>query len=61
MIAIVNVSPDASPTGENEYEVRINQRVICRFTHDRYPGGLSRCLREAADAVDEQQEKRVRF
>lgn len=53
MIAIVNVSPvDAPMTGKNTYEVRINQRVIATFEHDRKPDGAAQCLRDAADAID---------
>ena len=53
MIAIVNVSPEPAPfTGQNEYEVRINKRVITTFTHNRSINGLAQCLRDAADSVD---------
>jgi hypothetical protein len=52
MIAIVNVSPDAPVTGINQYEVRINRRVIAKFEHFRHLDGLAQCLRDAADAVD---------
>lgn len=55
MIAIVNVSPEDAPTvGLNDYEVRINSRVICTFQHERKFEGLAQCLRDAADAVDKQ-------
>lgn len=50
MIAIVNVSKDPKPTGPHPYEVRINHRVIARFTHQREQG-LSVCLYRAAFAV----------
>ncbi len=54
MLAIVNVSPDDAPlTGRNKYEVRINRRVIATFEHDRLPDGAARCLRDAADAVEQ--------
>jgi hypothetical protein len=52
MIAIVNVSPDAPVTGINQYEVRINRRVIAKFEHFRHLDGLAQCLRDAADAVE---------
>ena len=52
MIVIVNVTPDAPLKGLNKYEVRINQRVIAEFEHLRGEKGLSRRLRDAADAVD---------
>ena len=53
MLAIVNVSPaDAPLTGTNQYEVRINARVIATFEHDRRPDGAAQCLRDAADAIE---------
>lgn len=52
MIAIVNVSnEDVSPLGINQYELRINQDVICTFEHDRTKG-LSDCLIQAAKACE---------
>lgn len=58
MLAIVNVSPEDAPLfGINQYEVRINHRVIARFEHDRQPGGAADCLRAAADAVDKAREE----
>lgn len=58
MIAIVNVSPqDAPMVGVNNYEVRINRKVICTFEHNRSHDGLAQCLRDAADAVDVQSSK----
>ena len=56
MIAIVNVSDEDAPnTGINNYELRINRRVMCEFEHDRGIGNLSQCLRDAADAYDKKQ------
>lgn len=53
MLAIVNVSPEGTPMiGLNNYEVRLNTRVIATFTHDRKPGHAAQCLRDAADAVE---------
>lgn len=53
MLAIVNVSPQDAPlSGLNQYEVRINRRVIATFEHDRQYGNAAQCLRDAADAVD---------
>jgi hypothetical protein len=51
MIAIVNVSKNPTPTGVQEYELRINHDVITKFTHRREEG-LVRCLQKAALAVD---------
>ena len=52
MIAIVNVTNPLTEAGPNRYEVRINSKVITKFTHNR-ENGLSQCLRSAARAVDE--------
>jgi hypothetical protein len=61
MIAIVNVTERPAETGPHDYEVRINRQVITRFQHRR-EDGLAKCLRLAADAVDEAREKEfVRF
>jgi hypothetical protein len=49
MIAIINVSE--SPKGINDYEVRINKQLICRFQHKREEG-LAKCLQLAAQAVE---------
>ena len=56
MIVIQNIGPhDGSDLlGVREYEVRINQEVICRFRHRR-GDGLARCLLEASKAVGRQQ------
>jgi hypothetical protein len=51
VIAIVNVSKKAKPTGIHRYELRINRDVICKFTHRREES-LSKCLRRAAEAYD---------
>jgi hypothetical protein len=53
MLAIVNVSDEDTPAvGINQYEVRINYRVIATFEHDRQYGNAAECLRDAADAVE---------
>lgn len=53
MLAIVNVSPEGTPyTGTNHYEVRVNQKVIATFDHDRQYGAAAHCLRDAADAIE---------
>lgn len=58
MIQIVNVSPEDAPiTGEHDYHLKINNRVMCSFKHDRQQNGLSQCLRDAADAFDQQDDK----
>ncbi len=52
MIKIINVSTGDSLVGEHDYELYINQSLICTFKHDRSSIGLAQCLRDAADAVD---------
>lgn len=53
MIKVVNVSDvDAPLVGLNDYELRINDRVMVTFPHKRQTNGLSACLRDAADAMD---------
>lgn len=60
MIGIVNTSPENAPTmGENTYEVRINEKVICLFTHNRQIKGLAQCFRDAADAVERVEAERI--
>lgn len=53
MISIVNISDEETPPiGLNEYELRINRKVIVEFKHKRGYGKLAQCLRDAADALD---------
>lgn len=54
MLAIVNVTPN-DHQGLDQYEVRINDRVIARFEHERAYNGAAQCLRDAANAVEAQQ------
>lgn len=35
MVAIVNVEPNPTVDGQHLYEIRINQKPIARFRHDR--------------------------
>ena len=60
MIAIVNVGPhdDPDPAGWRNYEVRINHEVIATFKHKR-EHGLARCLKVAANAVDDVRAKEL--
>lgn len=53
MLAIVNVTPEHH-RGKDQYEVRINRRVIARFEHERAYNGAAQCLRDAAEAVEKQ-------
>lgn len=52
MIAIVNVSKEFSEDGEQDYELRINRKVISKFKHAR-KDGLVECLKKAAGSVDQ--------
>jgi hypothetical protein len=51
MLAIVNVTKDDKQELD-DYEIRVNHRVIGRFQHKREYNGASQCLRDAADALD---------
>ena len=52
MISITNVGPHtADPGGERNYELRINNELICTFKHKRI-NGLAACLLNAAKAVE---------
>ena len=52
-ITITNISNTDSPLfGVDDYQLRINNKVICKFKHKREVNGLAQCLRDAADAVD---------
>lgn len=55
MIAIVNVSTNDPPVGWQDYEVRINRKVITTFKHKR-EDGLKVCLEKAAVAVGKQKD-----
>jgi hypothetical protein len=50
-IIIRNITPSPTSAGPNEYELRINQQVICHFTHHREKG-LEQCLAAAAAAAE---------
>ena len=51
MLAIVNVTKEDLPEFD-DYEIRINQKVIGKFKHKRKFKGAAQCLRDAADALD---------
>jgi len=50
-VIITNVSENDDLEGENDYILRINDRVIASFKHIRSEG-LAACLRRAADAAE---------
>lgn len=52
MIAIVNITPENKPFGENNYELRINSEVITTFNHNR-EDGLAVCLKKASIAAEQ--------
>ena len=56
-IIIRNVSTGV-PTGVQQYELKINQRILLQFEHTR-EDGLAVCLRKAADAVEADRDKKV--
>ena len=51
-VIITNVSTHNDLEGPNEYVLKINQKVIGRFTHVRSEG-LGECLRRAAEVADQ--------
>lgn len=56
-IIIQNVSTGAL-CGLQDYELRINQCVIVRFSHVR-EDGLATCLRKAAEAVETARNEKI--
>jgi hypothetical protein len=51
MLAIVKITKDDEQELD-DYEIRINDRVIGRFKHKREYNGAAQCLRDAADSLD---------
>ena len=56
-IFIQNMGPtddnvNCDPQGEHNYQVKINNKLICFFKHKRHKG-LTECLEKAAKAVKE--------
>jgi hypothetical protein len=51
-IIITNITPADQTEGPDRYVLRINERVICEFDHERKLNGLAQCLMDAADAVE---------
>ena len=52
MICIVNIDKNVRESGPHLYELRINDRVVTQFTHDREKP-LHECLLAAAIAAEE--------
>ena len=50
MIAIINIDKNLRDSGEHEYELRINRKVIAKFTHNR-EDELWVCLLKASFAA----------
>lgn len=57
-IIIQNISAEFDPIGVQDYELRINHKVIARFSHNR-SDGLVRCLELAAEAADNAMYERI--
>jgi hypothetical protein len=51
-IIIQNITDVPTSVGSNKYQVRINQKVIAEYYHNR-EDGLAECLRKAATAVEQ--------
>lgn len=51
MIIIKNIDKNPREKGEHLYQLRINNRVICEFTHYR-EDSLFQCLMKAAVAAN---------
>jgi hypothetical protein len=51
MLTIVNVTQDPNAKID-DYEVRVNRKVLVSFQHVRKFNGAAECLRLAADAVE---------
>ena len=49
-IVIVNITKNPKPSGEHLYEVRINQKPLFKFKHERSEP-LSICFSQAAKAA----------
>ena len=47
-------NPTADPQGEYNYQVKINDKLICFFKHERHKG-LAACLSAASKAVSKRQ------
>lgn len=50
-VIINNVSTHDDLEGVNDYELRINRKLIATFSHVR-KNGLAACLRRAAEAAE---------
>lgn len=50
MIIIQNISEKYSKTGDQEYALWINNKLVCFFNHN-VSEGLAKCLEDAAEAV----------
>jgi len=59
MIGIINIGHlSGGQNGWHRYQVQVNEKVICKFTHWR-DAGLAVCLERAARAVMESEWKDV--
>jgi len=58
MLVIVNVTKDDTQELD-DYEVRINSKVIGRLQHKRSYNGASQLLRDLADSLDDYREEEL--
>ena len=58
-VIITNISTHDDLKGNNQYVLKINNRIISYFDHTRSEG-LSECLRKAADSVPIENENTFR-
>ena len=58
MIAIVNITKNPKPKGRHTYSLRINDKEITQFTHNR-EDSLSVCLQKASEAARVERNKPI--
>ena len=50
-MSIIIQNMGGNPLGVCKYQLRINEKVIAEFEHNR-PDGLTACLKKASDAAE---------
>lgn len=56
-IIIQNIDPNPRSEGVHQYCLRVNERAVCTFEHERKED-LAACLRKAADAAERAERNR---
>jgi len=56
-IIITNTTPEESRSERDQYILRINNLVLCSFSHKKKTDGVGQCLRDAAVAYERLKEK----